>query len=401
MSDIYLFNPTGEMAIANGNHSYMAPKMLRIFERDLAFMPTYFANDHDIIICDEEPYDSFLKEWQTLGLPKTNYLSIKEALKADDINYLKPWSWNPASHHLLRNLKLLASDAFKTSPNHKWDNTNKLFFSRESCNKVQKYIFNNINNSSIKISKPAISLNSVEEIKEWLTINKKAVIKMPWSSSGRGIHIVDLQNNRPLNLEWVSGAIKQQGFVCIEPLLNKVKDFSYQLKLNKNGEIDFLGISHFNNDSKGHFTGGIIKWPHKENEISNFFNEEVIQETSEALIQAISSISPNKHYEGHLGVDGIIYRDENKQLKIHPCLDINWRYNMGNVNIMLPNYVAPNSKGEWKIDSFKTGEWNEFTRSESKKKPLKISGGKISSGFKALTPPADNAMFGAWLEVFE
>lgn len=401
MKDLYCFNPTGEMAIANGMTSYMPPKRLRQFETDLAFLPSFFAQKHDIIISDNKPCESFLETWHQLGLPSLNYLNINEASQIDQLNIIRPWSWSPASHHYLKSLKEKSSIEFKTSSNYQWLQDYKAFFSRASCNKVQSFIMDNTSISDVFIEQAAISLYSLEEIKEWVDKNERAVIKMPWSSSGRGVHTVDKKNSKPLNLEWVKGAIKQQGFVTIEPLLDKVMDYSYQLKLDKNGNIELLGISHFTNDEKGHFTGGIIHWPHQKNELSKFFTKELIFESAKLLIAGIKSILPYKSYEGFIGVDGIIYMHENNRHKLHPCLDINWRYNMGNVNIQLPKFLNDNSRGIWKVTSVKNGQWNNFVEAERKKKPLIIGGSKINSGFIPLTPPSEKAQFGAWMEVFE
>lgn len=73
---------------------------------------------------------------------------------------------------------------------------------------------------------------------------------------------------------------------------------------------------------------------------------------------------------------------------------------MGNINIRLPKYLHHSSKGTWHVGSFKKGEWNTFTSDERIKKPLQLSGSKITSGFMPLTPPSESAQFGVWMEVW-
>ncbi len=400
MHNIYTYNPTGEMAIANGMLSYMPPKNLRRFEEDLAFLPAFFASEEDTIITPYIPDHSFLEKWKKLGLTNMNYVcGFDSPLK--ECNYLIPWSWNPAIHHKTRHLKKLCSDTFKSSPNFKWQETYRNFFSRDTTNKVQGIIHQTQgSDNKIAIQTPAISITSIDELDKWLLGQNAAILKTPWSSSGRGIHRIDVANNRPANYPWIKGAIKQQGYITAEPLLDKVFDFSFQLNIQQNGHIEFLGFSYFINDDKGHFTGGHINWPHQPNEISQFLSDEVLREATQKLINALQQVNPHEYYEGPIGIDGIVYKTKVGELKIHPCVDINWRYNMGIVNIALPKYVEATSIGKWKVSSFARSEWNNFIEQNEKSNPLIIDNHKIISGFINMTPPNKEAIFGVWMEVW-
>ncbi len=398
MSDVYIYNPTGEMAIANGNHSYMPPKLLRTFEDDLQFLPTFFAKDHDIIIGQDPSDKDFLNQWQQLGLASATYKPASQINQP--IHYLRPWSWNPASHHKLNQLKDLCSEEFKQSPNYQWTIDHKNFFSRATANRVQQYIQETYSHPLVCIQESAISITDISEIENWFNKHNNAVIKLPWSSSGRGVHIVDTKNNKPLNKEWVIGGLKQQGFITIEPLLQKVKDFSFQLYIHTSGKIDFLGTSNFTNDDKGHFTGGLIHYPHQKDEVSEFFSDSLLQDAANILIEAVQSTNPHHYYEGYIGVDGIVYKNQKNQLQLHPCLDINWRYNMGNINIILPNYVHISSKGHWMVKGFKPTEWVNFIKQQQKQHPLQIKNNQIHAGFITLTPPNIKSIFGAWMHIY-
>ncbi len=389
------------MAIANGMVSYMPPKNLRHFESDLAFLPSFFASKGDIILTPNLPNPAFLEQWYALGLVKIRYLSSLKQTNSN-LNYIRPWSWNPAIHHKTKHLKANTSDDFKTSPNFSWKDSSMAFFSRDTTNKVQKYIHeSDVINPIINIPSPAISLTSLEDFNSWMSKQKTAILKMPWSSSGRGIHVIAPHKNLHANYPWIKGAIKQQGFLTAEPLLDKVFDFSFQLEIKQDGEIDFLGISYFINDEKGHFVGGNINWPHQINEISNFLQVDLLKNVSLILIEALKTVSPHDYYEGPIGVDAILYKDIKGNLKIHPCVDINWRYNMGIVNISLPKFVDENAIGFWKVSSFRKGEWNKFIESNKKTKPLITSAfNKISSGFINMTPANEQAAFGVWMEVW-
>ncbi|GAF04285.1 hypothetical protein [Saccharicrinis fermentans] len=213
MSDIFIYNPTGEIAIANGMISYMPPKKLRSFESDLAFLTSFFASDNDIILSPQLPNPQFLELWHSLGLEKMRYISSLNQ-KINNINYVKPWSWNPVIHHKTKHLKEQSATDFKASPNYSWKEGSKAFFSRNTTNKVQSIISqNNGIHPFIEIPHPAISISTLEDFKQWMRTQTSAILKMPWSSSGRGIHVIDPQKQLPLNYPWIQGALQRQGFI--------------------------------------------------------------------------------------------------------------------------------------------------------------------------------------------
>ncbi len=399
MHDIFLFNPTGEMAIANGTNSYTPPKRLQIFEEDLSIITSFFAQENDYIITKQFPDLYYLEKWQELGLENLKYVGLQKITNLHQINSLKPWSWNQVSHYKFRDIKKQCSEQFKNSPNFSWIQEHKIFFSRQTTNNVQKLISESFSSDIVAIPVPAISYNNYDDLNTWLINTPKAILKMPWSSSGRGIHVIDKSQNKPANPEWIKGSIKQQGFITAEPLLNKQEDFSFQFYLHQTGEIDFKGVSYFINDNKGHFIGGNIHQTNLRQKINAYLTKNAIDHTAEILINALKQISPQTFYEGPIGIDAIAYLNEDNKLKIHPCVDINWRYNMGVVNITLPNFVNEHSTGKWHIGSFKEKEWNTFVSEKTKNNPLNIKHHKIKSGFIPLTQANPDARFGAWMEI--
>ncbi len=389
------------MAIANGLASYMPPKSLMQFEKDLAFVPSFFASEGDTVITPELPNPDFLQQWHKLGLPMMRYADTLNNF-GQAYNYIKPWSWTPVMHHKTKHLKQNGSPSFKQSPNFTWKQSNKEFFSRETTNTIQRYLHqSNTNKNCIAVETPAQSFTSLDEFDTWFASQDAVILKMPWSSSGRGIHVIDPSKGHGANYHWIKGALKQQGFITAEPLLNKIFDFSFQFNLKQDGEIDFTGISYSLNDDKQHFIGGSVNWPHHKDEISKFLSPTLINLAANQLIHALRKVEPQHHYEGPIGIDAIVYRNLDGRLRMHPCLDINWRYNMGLVNIALPKFVHNNSIGIWKIASYAAGEWNEFTKQNQASKPLIMADGKIVSGFINMTPPNPKAMFGVWMEVWE
>ena len=120
--DVYLYNPTADMAILNGTISYMPPERLRIFENDLSTLPSILANNNDIVISPNKPSESFQELLSLLNIPQLNYLSLND-LKDQlpkNLNRIISWSWSPATHHAFKTIKPYCSQEYLASPNYKW-----------------------------------------------------------------------------------------------------------------------------------------------------------------------------------------------------------------------------------------------------------------------------------------
>src|SRR5665648_132942 len=91
--DIFLFNPTCELAVANGSENYMAPAQLRKFEDELSTLPWILANSMDIILADKVPSQQFTDQLESVGfrlptfLKKVSSLSDPSFLSADCLLY--------------------------------------------------------------------------------------------------------------------------------------------------------------------------------------------------------------------------------------------------------------------------------------------------------------------------
>ena len=77
-STVFYFNPTCELAVANGEFSYMPPKLLREFEEDCSILPFVFATPDDVVLTDKKPSAAFTKKLTEAGfeLPDLDRKSV-------------------------------------------------------------------------------------------------------------------------------------------------------------------------------------------------------------------------------------------------------------------------------------------------------------------------------------
>ena len=405
LPNIYYFNPTCEYAIANGDAAWQPNRILQKMESDLATLPLFLAKPEDYVIVDRIPSTSFINSLKEFRFEIPRFILKKEATINQSFisqkrNKLLPWGWSPATHKILSPLKKSCSVDFKNSIVFNWLPNHKNLYSKKFASGVLKTL---LNEYSCEHFIPKQQLTEVcttkQEIEKLLVKWGKLMIKAPWSSSGRGLQPITKTPVHPKVWDKILAIVKDQGYVIVEPYLNKALDLAFLFEIKK-GEINFIGLSNFTTDYKGQYNGNSLNGlPDNLDpeilEFARFIPKEIIS----SLIEILELTELAKFYEGFFGVDTLIYRNEKNELKINPCLEINVRQSMGLLSLQLEKFVHPNKKGVYKI-FFKPGEtFFQFKKVMEGKHPLKIPNGKIESGFFTLTEAFEDTLFGAYILV--
>ncbi|MEZ5103622.1 MAG: hypothetical protein R2757_03960 [Draconibacterium sp.] len=404
LPNIFLFNPTCDYAIANGKASWQPNRLLQKMETDLTSLQLFFARNTDFIIVNRLPSAKFTEKLKTIGIHPPGFI-LKENIIRSTIaeiskNCLFPWGWSPAAHKLLSPLKDSCAESFKNSPVFNWATEHKNLYSKKFAVQVLKQITSTIPSSDLipqnRIAEICTSKTEVETlISRW----GKIMVKAPWSSSGRGLQPVTKIPVHPKVWEKILGVINEQGYVVVEPFLNKAFDFSFQFKLS-NEKIEFLGISNFTTDNKGQYVGNSLNGlPVNVSLKIREFQQNVIKTLLDPLISILESTELATLYEGNFGVDTLIYADENDDLKINPCLEINIRQNMGLLSLHLEKLITSGKKGIYRMFYSPGKTFKEFAREMEILHPLVIYNQKIESGFFALTEAFDDSLFGSYILV--
>jgi len=96
----------------------------------------------------------------------------------------------------------------------------------------------------------------------------------------------------------------------------------------------------------------------------------------------------------------MIYKDGDSY-KIHPCLEINMRYNMGYLSLRLyENYLVQGVEGRFYLD-FSAREGDIFNRHKQMQEqyPAQFTNGRLSSGYLALCPVNEKNRYRAYILV--
>lgn len=406
MQNIYLFNPTCEMAIANDTASYMPPARLRKFESDIAPLMGLAGSSNDTLISDDETEVSEfynLMGGMGIDLPKVCNIKEVESWSRVEIGMLSPWGWSRAAHRVLSPLKKFCSSTFSKSPVATWEVAHREFYSRRtSVLFLQEFREMAKTLNYISIPYTPVIIKSVKDVQKWIAENRiPFVFKTPWSSSGRGLYPVLSEQFASKSEVWVRSRLRQQKELIVEPWLNKVQDLSFQFYIYPDGMIDFLGVNYFKAGTEGNFEREYIGSPQgdKHRDVLKSLPLNWESETKDMLLKTLYSQAIEQYYCGPIGVDGIIFQEKQGNIKVHPCIEINFRYTMGLLNLELRKKIHPDAIGSWEIRQFKPGSWNTFAKQNICSRPVHIANGKVISGFLPLVPYSGNQQFGAWAEL--
>jgi len=403
LPDIWLYNPTCDFATGNGKPSWQPNKLLQKMEDDLSALPLFLANSNDYILTAKLPSAEYLAMFKQLNIETPQFIEKKEAFSdaaflAQPKCNLQPWGWSPAAHKLLSPLKANCSEEFKQSPVFNWLPAHRDLYSRKFASSVlQKMLENKPGNVFMSSDyTPRICTQQLEieaALSDWQTL----MIKAPWSSSGRGLQPISKTPVHPKVWEKVFGIINTQGYVMVEPLLDKQLDIAFQFEILK-GKVTYLGISNFTTDSKGQYTGNNLNGlPDSIDEDLKKFALNLPGLLIDPLISVLGKSELATLFEGKFGVDALIFRNAEGRLRVNPCLEINLRYNMGLLSLQLEKLLVPGKKAMYRtwFDSGKN--FASFKKEMQFLHPLLIENGKIASGFFSLTDADEDSRFGAYI----
>jgi len=315
--------------------------------------------------------------------------------------FLFPWGWSPSAHKLLSPLKSGCCPEFSNSSVVEWSEIHRELYSRKSALTILQSIVEEYKSDAL------LSIDDLPEIctthEQIIALQQKwgkVVVKAPWSSSGRGLQILRQNEYNQTNRQVITGYLKQQGFVVVEPWHNKVLDLSFQFFSFGNGLIDYRGLTSFSTDHSGRYIGNHLQELPSDlaPDVKEFLHQN-IPEIKKKLYNALLASNYSTDYYGWLGVDVLIFKSSDGKLGFHPCLEINCRFTMGAVALGLRNHLAENAIGEFRIIHGKEGHFAQFCEEMMKKEPLIVENGKITSGFLPVTPTLPQSSFGAWINV--
>lgn len=343
---LHIFNPEHDLAMASHLANFTSPHAGRALRADLCFLPGLWAEEGDGVLVDDADYAArafrrFLTAAR-IHRQMPQWLT-KHDLAHSDICAIDPWGWDRAIRFQLER------NGVKTSVLPTSDEIE--IFRMLSHRRIAAETLRNIQTEDT--TGEAYECKYPDEIEEKIASCGRAVLKAPWSSSGRGIRFVDVMgNNETKQIQnvrgWIKNTLQTQGSIMVEPYYNKVKDFAMEFYSDGMGQIDYLGLSLFHT-ANGAYTGNILATEEEKMEmLSNYIPVSLI-ENVKVNIQVVLGRLFQEKYRGPFGIDMMVVAPQSqltgKSLErnlLHPCVEINLRRTMGHVALSLsPTKPSP------------------------------------------------------------
>lgn len=390
---LYLFNPEHDLALASGEANYMAPASARRMASELALLPMWYAEEGSAVLAPSAYNLDYVKKIQELLGLSVDLITEPELAIEPDLD-IRPWGWDVA---LRKRLSVLGVDEV-------------LLPSMGQLNDLREYS----HRSKAVALLPELQLNECfcgesyylktpEEWKRFVEGRKECLLKAPLSGSGKGLNWCK-GIFTPFISGWCTRVAASQGGVIAEPIYNKVEDFAMEFYSDGAGELTFVGYSLFHTGKSGMYEGNcLLSNEAIRKKLSQYVPLEALMDLENCLKYRLSALV-GIVYKGYLGVDMMICRfpeNEKPVFRIHPCVEINLRMNMGVIARFLHDrYVRPGSTGRFVIDYHPSeGEALQEHERMSATYPLEIREGRVYSGYLPLVPVHKRSCYRAWIWV--
>lgn len=388
MSKIYLFNADSDLALANNDANYMSPISARQLSRDLALLPIWYADSNSFVLATSYPNIDYLNNLKLLFDLPTNIMTYSE-LESVQNPELIPWGWNKS---LRKELSLLGiADEFLLS-DIQLEEYRSLAHRSSAVKILNSYPVDS------KICGRSFLLETADEINN--IKETSFLLKAPLSGSGKGLMWCNKGVDKP-TINWINRILKQQGSVVIEPIYDKAQDLALEFYIHSNDRIEFIGYSLFDTTLSGAYMGNqMIEDEEIVNQLETKYALHGVFEKVESKLSELLLSHYGKLYKGPLGVDMMICTfDSAPYYRLHPCVEVNARMNMGIVaHSFYERHVTSYSKGTYKIDYYKNSRELMSKHKELEQTyPLQFTNNKIDSGYLSLVPVTSESHYHCWV----
>ena len=320
-----IFNPSNDMALAANVRQYLPPRRIQQMEADLAELArvwdgTRFSGPWGWSLATKQRYrrmgvaeellpsDEWLTELRRLSSREFACGYVSELLAAINDERL-----------LGREMRWVDGSSFDSSALIASESTTSWSIDRSRRGRPTDH--------------DVVDLGAVDE-------SLLRIFKSPWSSSGRGVFVTGLEGQSLRGKEQgarserilcrLQGFLSSQGGFLVDRFYaDKVLDFAMEFFVNDDGSVDSLGYSVFHAADTGAYGYNYVE--SQEELLGRIMPSQGEEQLLEQLIAYHKEHLGKTAYRGPVGIDMLKTADGH----IHPCLEINFRMNMGILALLL------------------------------------------------------------------
>lgn len=366
MRRLHLFYPANDLALADFSAGFTPPRAAMALEQCGSTLPMWYGAPGDMFISQGVNARWFDTVSAQFGLDVQPY----DRRPHDDLA-AAPWGWSPAVCRIYESVMFPASSL----PDRKRLENLRALSHRRTAAEIASCVAQ----SHPNILACAREVRTVEELEQITADMPRFVVKIPWSSSGRGV-IDSASLPRATLLERCEGTIRRQGSVMVEPYYDRLADFALLLTVGADGKAVFTGYSLFEVNSGFAYAANIVA------------SDSILaaripgSDCLGAIIAALTPLIEERScgiFAGPLGIDMMAVKtDSGVRFAI---AEINWRMTMGYVAHRLVRFIPDGRTGRYAV----TPAANVFEKSEEPE----IVGGLLHKGTLDLAPVLSSSQF--------
>lgn len=329
---LHIFNPEHDMALAANMLRYTPSEAARRLGADLDVLPAIWAQSGDAVLVTDEQYANRLQALPVDVSPDIHFITTSRlSAYASQIDAVEPWGWD----RTLRQKLVRSSISSTIMPSEKClEEFRKISHRAWAATRLLPQLVT----MSSKLTGHSLCAFTEEGLTTCLKSMERAVLKMPWSSSGRGIIFLSKrQTAAPWEDVSLAGRLRNilqiQGSIMVEPYYEVVANLAMEFFVGDQGSVTYVGLSVFHT-FRGAYQGSVVDSEEAKIELlSSFVAREELLLVRMALKQLLETELDGR-YIGPLGVDMMIVKNKNGYL-LHPCVELNLRNTMGHLSLHL------------------------------------------------------------------
>ena len=325
MPRLHLFYPENDLALARDADRYTAPAAAVRLRLAGATLPLWYGDDGDSVLTQGVDARWLGRLRDRLGIGTRLFDGVCSGLRA------APWGWSKASRRYFLDTGFSA-DAL---PGYEAIAAIRQLSHRRTAALVAQKLAAML---PFALAPAACECTDVQQVRDFVMRHPEGtVLKLPWSSSGRGLvatdsSLIDSQEGM------VRGMLSRQGAVMAEPRYRKEMDFAMLFTL-AGGRCRFDGYSVFRTEQLGSYAGNILAPQHVlAARLQQYVAAEHLDAVRDALVTILEDVAGDS-YDGPLGVDMMMV--DHADYTLVPVVEINFRMTMGHLcRIFYERYAA-------------------------------------------------------------
>lgn len=367
---LHYFCPENDAALAANVTNYTAPAAAVRLRRAGSALSMWYGSPGDRFVTDGINARWYECMRDTFGIDVDVYDGCPDRLVP------APWGWSPAVRRRFADLGFTA----EALPDDVHLDAIRALSHRRTALTITDMLRQHLGDI---IAPPGREIDDVETAISLVCELSHAMVKQPWSSSGRGVFDSALFTPDDLQRH-IHGTIRHQGSVIVEPFHDSTTDLALLFEVS-HGHAEYLGPSVFDTDSHNAYFRSIVATADILNDILDArAGRHIITESLTNALGEIIATVIGTTYDGPVGVDFLALPDG----RLAVC-EMNLRNSMGHIALSLGSHIlAPGTVAEMTVrpttpqpipaDILSTAE---------------ISNGRLLGGTLGLVPPDETFAF--------